>query len=176
MAADSNAEKCTLLLTGYLRARNLSVNQLVIFSAFSINLVNVYCLPCCKSVLDQVHVSGAGDYQLCNVELLQDPCPLNVRKEADLMDSDEVHGEQVWCTGMIDLFLCLYIWFLGINWLSGEKMEVDGIISRFCRYAWFYHNKTLWCTNSKHLAAFSHIFAVLLMLISLPSQSHCWNS
>lgn len=70
VVADSNAEKCTLLLTGYLRARNLSVNQLV-------------------------HVSGAGDYQLCKVELLQDPCPLNVRKEADLMDSDEVHGKQV---------------------------------------------------------------------------------
>ncbi|KAK1392977.1 Bms1-type G domain-containing protein [Heracleum sosnowskyi] len=70
IATDSNAEKCTLLLTGYLRARNLSVNQLV-------------------------HVSGAGDYQLCKADLLQDPCPLNIRKEADVMDSDESQSVQV---------------------------------------------------------------------------------
>ncbi|XP_058220567.1 uncharacterized protein LOC131330850 [Rhododendron vialii] len=61
--------KSTLLLTGYLRTRNLSVNQLV-------------------------HVSGAGDFQLCKVELLKDPCPLNARKDGDLMDADE-HDVQV---------------------------------------------------------------------------------
>ncbi|WOG99858.1 hypothetical protein DCAR_0519214 [Daucus carota subsp. sativus] len=70
IATDSDAEKCTLLLTGYLRARSLSVNQLV-------------------------HISGAGDYQLCKVDFLQDPCPLNLRKEADIMDSDELHSVQV---------------------------------------------------------------------------------
>lgn len=70
IATDSDAEKCTLLLTGYLRARSLSVNQLV-------------------------HISGAGDYQLCKADLLQDPCPLNLRKEADIMDSDELHSVQV---------------------------------------------------------------------------------
>nr|XP_017239396.1 PREDICTED: pre-rRNA-processing protein TSR1 homolog [Daucus carota subsp. sativus] len=70
IATDSDAEKCTLLLTGYLRARSLSVNQLV-------------------------HISGAGDYQLCKVDFLQDPCPLNLRKEADIMDSYELHSVQV---------------------------------------------------------------------------------
>ncbi|XP_057469803.1 uncharacterized protein LOC130758851 [Actinidia eriantha] len=71
LVADTpNSEKCTLLLTGYLRARNLSVNQLV-------------------------HVSGAGDFQLCKIELLKDPCPLNARKEGDLMVSDETNDVQV---------------------------------------------------------------------------------
>ncbi|CAK9178334.1 unnamed protein product [Ilex paraguariensis] len=66
---DCNSETCTLILTGYLRARNLSVDQLV-------------------------HVSGAGDFQMCKIEILKDPCPLNVRK-GDFMDSDEVHDVQV---------------------------------------------------------------------------------
>uniref|UniRef100_A0A5B7BVQ0 Bms1-type G domain-containing protein n=1 Tax=Davidia involucrata TaxID=16924 RepID=A0A5B7BVQ0_DAVIN len=70
VADDCNSEKCTLLLTGYLRGRSLSVNQLV-------------------------HVSGAGDFQLYKIELLKDPCPLNVRKEGDFMDSGEVHDVQV---------------------------------------------------------------------------------
>lgn len=61
-----NTGKCALILTGYLRARSLSVNQLV-------------------------HVSGAGDFQLGKVEILKDPFPLNSRKESDSMDSDEVH-------------------------------------------------------------------------------------
>ncbi|KAH7848301.1 hypothetical protein Vadar_000957 [Vaccinium darrowii] len=70
MVADGcHAEKSTLLLTGYLRTRNLSVNQLV-------------------------HVSGAGDFQLCKIELLEDPCPLKARKDGDLMDAD-VHDVQV---------------------------------------------------------------------------------
>ena len=45
--------------------------------------------------MDQVHVSGAGDFQLCKIELLKDPCPLNARKEGDLMDLDEVSGVRV---------------------------------------------------------------------------------
>ncbi|CAI9117069.1 OLC1v1018393C1 [Oldenlandia corymbosa var. corymbosa] len=61
---DCSTGKCTLLLTGYLRARSLSVNQLV-------------------------HVSGAGDFQLSKIELLKDPCPLSVRKGDDFMDSDD---------------------------------------------------------------------------------------
>ncbi|KAI3725539.1 hypothetical protein L1987_65329 [Smallanthus sonchifolius] len=64
------SEKCTLLVTGYLRARNLSVNQLV-------------------------HVSGAGDFQLGKIELLKDPCSLSVKKEGDFMDADEVNDSQV---------------------------------------------------------------------------------
>ncbi|KAI3745719.1 hypothetical protein L6452_08125 [Arctium lappa] len=62
--------KCTLLVTGYLRARNLSVNQLV-------------------------HVSGAGDFQMSKIELLKDPCLLNMKKEGDFMDADEVNDSQV---------------------------------------------------------------------------------
>ncbi|XP_076948564.1 uncharacterized protein LOC143620853 [Bidens hawaiensis] len=69
MAADESG-KCTLRITGYLRARNLSVNQLV-------------------------HVSGAGDFQLGKIELLKDPCSLNVRKEGDFMDADEVNALDV---------------------------------------------------------------------------------
>ncbi|GMH04660.1 hypothetical protein Nepgr_006500 [Nepenthes gracilis] len=67
---DSNSEKCTLLLTGYLHARSLSVNQLV-------------------------HVSGAGDFQLCKLEILKDPFPLNPRKGQDLMDADDFDSVQV---------------------------------------------------------------------------------
>ncbi|PRQ16479.1 putative ribosome biogenesis protein BMS1/TSR1 [Rosa chinensis] len=62
---DMNPGTSTLLLTGYVRARSLSVNQLV-------------------------HVSGAGDFQLCKMEILKDPRPLNARKEQDVMDADEV--------------------------------------------------------------------------------------
>ncbi|KAB1203555.1 hypothetical protein CJ030_MR8G015378 [Morella rubra] len=67
---DCNVEKCTLIITGYLRAHSLSVNQLV-------------------------HISGAGDYQMSKTEILKDPFPLNPRKEQDIMDSDEVHGVEV---------------------------------------------------------------------------------
>ncbi|KAM1377841.1 hypothetical protein FF1_039295 [Malus domestica] len=70
VADDSNLGKCTLLLTGYIRARSLSVNQLV-------------------------HVSGAGDFQLSKMEILKDPFPLNARKEQDAMDSDEVGDAEV---------------------------------------------------------------------------------
>lgn len=38
--------------------------------------------------LDQVHIAGAGDFQLSKIELLRDPCPLNLRKGVDLMDSE----------------------------------------------------------------------------------------
>ncbi|XP_022157530.1 pre-rRNA-processing protein TSR1 homolog isoform X2 [Momordica charantia] len=57
--------KCTLLLTGYLRSRCLSVNQLV-------------------------HVAGAGDFQLCKIEVLKDPVPLNPRIEQDAMDTNDM--------------------------------------------------------------------------------------
>ncbi|XBI01376.1 hypothetical protein VPH35_130168 [Triticum aestivum] len=55
---------CTLLVSGYLRAHNLSVNQLV-------------------------HVSGAGDFQLGQIDILKDPCPVSERKNSDVMDSDD---------------------------------------------------------------------------------------
>ncbi|XP_058785527.1 uncharacterized protein LOC131660324 [Vicia villosa] len=67
---DGNSDKCTLVLSGYLRSRNLSVNQLV-------------------------HVSGAGDFQLCKIEVLKDPFALNSKKKQDLMDSDEMHDGEV---------------------------------------------------------------------------------
>lgn len=63
-------EKCTLFLTGYLRACSLSVDQLV-------------------------HVSGVGDFQFSKIEILKDPFSLNVRKAQDLMDSDEVPNVEV---------------------------------------------------------------------------------
>ncbi|XP_057748887.1 uncharacterized protein LOC130967838 [Arachis stenosperma] len=69
-ASDGNSEKCTLLLTGYLRARSLSVNQLV-------------------------HVTGAGDFQLSKIEVLKDPFPLNSRKNQDIMDLDEMNDVKV---------------------------------------------------------------------------------
>ncbi|XP_024020075.1 pre-rRNA-processing protein TSR1 homolog [Morus notabilis] len=70
IADSGNSGKCTLLLTGYLRGRSLSVNQLV-------------------------HVSGAGDYQLSKIEILKDPFPLNARKKQDFMDSDDMSDLEV---------------------------------------------------------------------------------
>ncbi|KAJ4849802.1 hypothetical protein Tsubulata_031520 [Turnera subulata] len=71
MAADDfNSGKCTLLVTGYLRAHSLSVNQLV-------------------------HISAAGDFQLQKIEVLNDPSPLNLRKERNAMDSDDVLNAEV---------------------------------------------------------------------------------
>lgn len=67
---DQNPGKSTLLLTGYLRARSLSVNQLV-------------------------HVSGVGDFQLTKIEVIKDPLPLNARKDHGAMDFDEVHEVEV---------------------------------------------------------------------------------
>ncbi|CAN4123081.1 unnamed protein product [Withania somnifera] len=70
MLADNTISgKCTLL-SGYIHARSLSVNQLV-------------------------HVTGAGDFQLSKIKLLKDPCPLNVRKGGDLMESDDMSEAQV---------------------------------------------------------------------------------
>ncbi|OVA19550.1 Ribosome biogenesis protein BMS1/TSR1 [Macleaya cordata] len=73
VADDSNPGKCTLFLSGYLRARSLSVNQLV-------------------------HVSGVGDFQLCKIDVLKDPCPLNAKKGEDLMDADELRNMQLICS------------------------------------------------------------------------------
>uniref|UniRef100_A0A803NAX6 Bms1-type G domain-containing protein n=1 Tax=Chenopodium quinoa TaxID=63459 RepID=A0A803NAX6_CHEQI len=67
---DSVSGKCTLCITGYIRALNLSVNQLV-------------------------HVSGAGDYQLSKIDILRDPYALNPRKEHDTMDADDMPDLQV---------------------------------------------------------------------------------
>ncbi|RZC55030.1 hypothetical protein C5167_013892 [Papaver somniferum] len=67
---DKNPGTCTLSLTGYLRARSLSVNQLV-------------------------HVSGVGDFQLCKIVVLKDPCPLIAKKGHNMMDSDELPSVQV---------------------------------------------------------------------------------
>lgn len=101
MVADTpSSEKCTVVLTGYLRAHNLSVNQLVIRSTFVIALKewNMFAFKKKKKewnlfinirvFLRQVHVAGAGDFQLSKIELLKDPSPLNVRKGIDVMDSE----------------------------------------------------------------------------------------
>ncbi|XP_006663372.1 pre-rRNA-processing protein TSR1 homolog [Oryza brachyantha] len=61
---DDSSGLCTLLLSGYLRAHNLSVNQLV-------------------------HVSGAGDFQLGQIDVLKDPFPINERKNSNAMDSED---------------------------------------------------------------------------------------
>ncbi|KAH0455585.1 hypothetical protein IEQ34_015617 [Dendrobium chrysotoxum] len=65
--------KCTLLVSGYVRAHNLSVNQLV-------------------------HVSGAGDFQLDKIDVLKDPVPLNEKKGFNSMDSDNPNCIQVVAT------------------------------------------------------------------------------
>ncbi|KAL0796915.1 hypothetical protein Bca101_068292 [Brassica carinata] len=70
LVADESSGKCTLLLSGYLRARKLYVNQLV-------------------------HVSGVGDFQLSEVEVLKDPFPLNERKKQNSMELDDLHDEAV---------------------------------------------------------------------------------
>lgn len=67
---NSKPGKCTLLLSGYVRAHNLSVNQLV-------------------------HVSGAGDFQLDKIDVLNDPVPLNERKCSNSMDADNPNCPQV---------------------------------------------------------------------------------
>ncbi|MCL7034744.1 hypothetical protein MKW94_019862 [Papaver nudicaule] len=67
---DQNPGTCTLYLSGYLRARSLSVNQLV-------------------------HVSGVGDFQLCKVDVLKDPFPLIEKKGHNMMDSDELPNVKV---------------------------------------------------------------------------------
>ncbi|KAK8369394.1 hypothetical protein V6Z12_A01G108500 [Gossypium hirsutum] len=67
---DSSPEKCTLLLTGYMRAHSLSVNQLV-------------------------HVSGAGDFQLNRIEIMKDSIPLNARKDHNAMDSDDIQDAEI---------------------------------------------------------------------------------
>ncbi|WZY97037.1 hypothetical protein YC2023_069366 [Brassica napus] len=70
VVANESSGKCTLLLSGYLRARKLSVNQLV-------------------------HVSGVGDFQLSELEVLKDPFPLNERKKQNSMELDDSHDEEV---------------------------------------------------------------------------------
>ncbi|CAH8359187.1 unnamed protein product [Eruca vesicaria subsp. sativa] len=70
LVADESSGKCTLLLSGYLRARKLSVNQLV-------------------------HVSAVGDFQLSEVEVLKDPFPLYERKKQNFMEVDDLHDEEV---------------------------------------------------------------------------------
>lgn len=40
--------------------------------------------------LHQVHVAGAGDFQLCKIEVLRDPVPLNPRIEQDAMDTHDM--------------------------------------------------------------------------------------
>ncbi|KAG1362597.1 pre-rRNA-processing protein TSR1 [Cocos nucifera] len=67
---DGNPGKCTLLLSGYVRAHSLSVNQLI-------------------------HVAGAGDFQLRKIDVLGDPYPINERKGCNSMHSEEAHDIQV---------------------------------------------------------------------------------
>jgi len=91
---DCNMEKCTLFITGYLRAHSLSVNQLVLVQPFAY-LWFLFFRRSSYFRSPQVHISGAGDYQLSKIEILKDPFPLNRRKDRDIMDSDEVHDTEV---------------------------------------------------------------------------------
>ncbi|KAG9440983.1 hypothetical protein H6P81_016837 [Aristolochia fimbriata] len=70
VAGDSGEGNCMLLLSGYVRARGLSVNQLV-------------------------HVSGAGDFQLSKIDVLRNPFPINIRKNQDLMDAEAALEAQI---------------------------------------------------------------------------------
>ncbi|XP_068639878.1 uncharacterized protein [Aristolochia californica] len=69
VADDADDGNSTLLLSGYVCARGLSVNQLV-------------------------HVPGAGDFQLSKIDVLRDPFPTNLRKNQDLMDAEDAHEAQ----------------------------------------------------------------------------------
>jgi pre-rRNA-processing protein TSR1 len=74
-------------VSGYLRAHNLSVNQLVsdlcfFPSAFLLFLSNIFSIQ-------KVHVSGAGDFQLGQIDVLKDPCPLRERKSSDVMETED---------------------------------------------------------------------------------------
>jgi hypothetical protein len=40
-------------------------------------------------------VSGAGDFRLCKIEVLENPFLFNSRKNQDLMDSAETHDVEV---------------------------------------------------------------------------------
>lgn len=55
-AYEQDAGRSTLLIAGYVRARNLSINQLV-------------------------HVPGVGDFQFDKIDILEDPHPLNERQK-----------------------------------------------------------------------------------------------
>ncbi|KAK3129271.1 hypothetical protein QOZ80_6BG0475740 [Eleusine coracana subsp. coracana] len=74
--SDDSPGLCTLLVSGYLRAHNLSVNQLV-------------------------HVSGAGDFQLGQIDVLKDPCPVSERKSSDVMETED-SGDQIVNTFVAD--------------------------------------------------------------------------
>ncbi|TVU30228.1 hypothetical protein EJB05_21838 [Eragrostis curvula] len=43
---------------------------------------------------EQVHVSGAGDFQLGQIDVLKDPCPVSERKSSDVMETED-SGDQV---------------------------------------------------------------------------------
>lgn len=47
------------------------------------------------SHIQQVHVSGVGDFQLSKIEVIKDPLPLNARKDRGAMDFDEVLDVEV---------------------------------------------------------------------------------
>ncbi|KAK1260680.1 hypothetical protein QJS04_geneDACA019044 [Acorus gramineus] len=70
VADDGEPGKCSLLMSGYVRAHNFSVNQLV-------------------------HVSGAGDFQLCKIDILKDPFLISERKDKNAMDADDVQDLQI---------------------------------------------------------------------------------
>ncbi|KAK3154012.1 hypothetical protein QOZ80_2BG0184710 [Eleusine coracana subsp. coracana] len=74
--SDDSTGLCTLLVSGYLRVHNLSVNQLV-------------------------HVSGAGDFQLGQIDVLKDPCPVSERKSSDVMETED-SGDQIVNTFVAD--------------------------------------------------------------------------
>ncbi|KMZ72355.1 Pre-rRNA-processing protein TSR1-like protein [Zostera marina] len=63
--------QCSLLLSGYVRAHCFSANQLI-------------------------HISGAGDFQLSKIDVLNDPFPINTqRRNSDMMESEDFRGPLV---------------------------------------------------------------------------------
>ncbi|KAJ6811590.1 pre-rRNA-processing protein TSR1-like protein isoform X1 [Iris pallida] len=67
---DGNPGRCTLFLSGYVRAHSISANQLV-------------------------HLSGGGDFQIGRIDVLKDPFPMNERKDRNSMEADDLHSIEV---------------------------------------------------------------------------------
>ena len=57
----------------------------------------LYSLSTCVYIFsrNQIHVAGAGDFQLRKIDVLRDPYPINERKGCNSMHSEETHGIQV---------------------------------------------------------------------------------
>nr|CAD1833442.1 unnamed protein product [Ananas comosus var. bracteatus] len=113
---------CTLLLSGYVRAHSLSVNQLV------------------------SHVSGLGDFQLSKIDILKDPSPLNVRKDSASMDSED-NGIQIIGTLIPDPMAHEPLIIENIpDPLPGNRLAASAPSFKLNKHLWFI---TTWPTESE---------------------------